>query len=595
MNKIYRVIWNSTLMQWVVTSELGRGKIKRAVSKSVKAAGLMAVLSAGATAATCDVVTFNCQLDDSWTPTLENNQNGAAVISDGNTWSVSGVNTWTAGGATFQIISTLQEIIDAGYDVTLGGSAVTSLPDVGNKLIYPGLTTAVTVYDPITASNKTVMVYSSEAFNERDAYTFSPGMRFVLPNATPYIDTRLATVTNGVANIELNQNEYNIGEVRDSSLVFVDGTTANKATANWISQQKIQARFVDDLSGYSTPSIVDIQSDSYSGTFTAFDGTSHTVSSLSDFKAWNDWLVSKLSSGELAYASYQSELQKAYISTTQSYQVSRSPDGFDVSVYGNPDTAFFRADGQNALITIAEGGSIDVSVSSTPAFKLIQLDHNATFINNGTAMSTSKIAQVNSGSSFINNGFLSLGGNVFTGEYQNVSIQVDGTDSHFINSAQGIYTISPRYNYTNKAQNSYVSGITTTNGASAENDGIINTGYWANSTDKLQTGNVYVARTFSGTKFVNTATGHINLGYTQDGSSEAYLNTESAGIRTESGGSGENQGIITLSSQANGVYGLYAANGTNSLTNSGSINVNSNGGDGDFVPSESIGIYSLSK
>lgn len=354
MNKIYRVIWNSTLMQWVVTSELGRGKIKRAVNKSVKAAGLMAAMSAGAFAATCDVATFNCQLGAAWTPTTDNNQNGAAVISDGNTWSVAGVNTWTAGGATFQIISTLQEIIDAGYNVTLGGSAVTSLPYVGNKLIYPGLTTAVTVYDPITASNKTVMVYSSEAFNERDAYTFSPGMRFVLPNATPYIDTRLATVTNGVANIALNQNEYNIGEVRDSSLVFVDGTTANKSTANWVSQQKIQARFVDDLSGYSTPSIVDIQSDSYSGTFTAFDGTSHTVSSLSDFKVWNDWLVSKLSSGELAYASYQSELQKAYISTTQSYQVSQSPDGFDVSVYGNPDTAFFRADGQNALITIAE-------------------------------------------------------------------------------------------------------------------------------------------------------------------------------------------------------------------------------------------------
>ena len=105
-----------------------------------------------------------------------------------------------------------------------------------------------------------------------------------------------------------------------------------------------------------------------------------------------------------------------------------------------------------------------MSVSSTPAFKLIQLDHNATFINNGTAMSTSKIAQVNSGSSFINNGFLSLGGNVLTGEYQNVSIQVDGTNSQFKNSAQGIYTVSPRYNYTNKAQNSYVSGITTTNG-----------------------------------------------------------------------------------------------------------------------------------
>ncbi|WP_054181315.1 autotransporter outer membrane beta-barrel domain-containing protein [Trabulsiella odontotermitis] len=51
MNKIYRVIWNSTLMQWVVTSEFGRARIKRAVSKAAKAAGLMVVLVPGAYAA----------------------------------------------------------------------------------------------------------------------------------------------------------------------------------------------------------------------------------------------------------------------------------------------------------------------------------------------------------------------------------------------------------------------------------------------------------------------------------------------------------------------------------------------------------------
>ncbi|EER1716051.1 autotransporter outer membrane beta-barrel domain-containing protein [Escherichia coli] len=594
MNRIYRVIWNSTLMQWVVTSEFGRARIKRAISKSVKTAGLMVAMSAGAFATTCDITTFNCQLDDTWLPVANSNLNGAAVISDGNTWSVTGLNEWKAGDATFQLITSLQDVLNAGYNVTLDGTAVTSLTDSGNRLVYPGLTTAVTVYDPITASNKTVMVYNSAAFTEQDSYTFNPGMRFVVENATPYIDTRLATVTHGVANISLKQSEYNVGEIRDSSLVYVDGTTENSAIANWLSQQTIQARFVDNLSGYTTPTTVNIQRDSYAGTFSAFDGTSHTVNTLEDFKIWNDWLVSKLTSGELAYSSYQNELKKAYASTSQSYQVSQSPAGFDVSVYGDPDTAFFRADGKNALITIDQDGSIDVRVSSTPAFKLVQLDNNAQFINNGTAMSTSKIAQINSGSSFINNGFLSLGGNVLTGEYQNVSIQAEGAGSHFLNNPQGTYAVSPRYNYTNKAQNSYVTGINTLNSAFAENTGAINTGYWGNTVDKLQSGTVYIARIFSGSSFVNTITGHINLGYTQDGHDEAYLNTESVAIRTESGGSGDNQGTITLSSVANGVYGLYAANGTTSLNNSGTINVNSNGGNGDFVPSESVGIYSLS-
>ncbi|WP_246876123.1 autotransporter outer membrane beta-barrel domain-containing protein [Citrobacter sp. CFNIH10] len=123
----------------------------------------------------------------------------------------------------------------------------------------------------------------------------------------------------------------------------------------------------------------------------------------------------------------------------------------------------------------------------------------------------------------------------------------------------------------------------------------MNTGYWDNAVDKFQTGSVFVARVYNGSNFVNEAGGNINLGYTQDGSDEAYLNTDSTAIRTESGARGDNQGTITLSTMANGVYGLWAINGTTSLTNSGVINVNSNGSDGDFVPSESIGIYSLSR
>ncbi|EPB9291322.1 hypothetical protein ACRT64_004825, partial [Escherichia coli] len=157
-------------MLWVVTSELGRGIKKRAVSKSLalkKTAGLMAVLSAGAYATTCDVGTLNCQLDATWNATANNNQNGAAVISDGNTWSVSGLHSWVTGEKTFLSLSSLQEAIDAGYSVTQNGNAVTSLPAAGNSIIYPGLTSSVIVYDPNTSIHKTVMVYSSEAFAER--------------------------------------------------------------------------------------------------------------------------------------------------------------------------------------------------------------------------------------------------------------------------------------------------------------------------------------------------------------------------------------------------------------------------------------------
>lgn len=35
MNKFYRVIWSSTLLKWIVTSEISRGRAKSGVRQSV--------------------------------------------------------------------------------------------------------------------------------------------------------------------------------------------------------------------------------------------------------------------------------------------------------------------------------------------------------------------------------------------------------------------------------------------------------------------------------------------------------------------------------------------------------------------------------
>ncbi len=234
-------------------------------------------------------------------------------------------------------------------------------------------------------------------------------------------------------------------------------------------------------------------------------------------------------------------------------------------------------------------------IGSSSEFKLIELNNGASGINDGEAASTGIIAQINSGSSFINNGRLSKGGNILNGAYYTLGIKVDGSESFFLNNESGNYIISPRYMYPNEGQNGIVQGVVVQNKAAAVNSGTINTGYWGSTIDKFQTGTVFVARVYNDASFVNVPEGNINLGYSYDSSDEAYLNTGSTAIRTESGGRGDNQGTITLSSWANGVYGLNAINGTTSLINSGVINVNSNGDDGAFVPSESIGIYSQSK
>lgn len=136
MNKIYRVIWNSTLMQWVVTSELGRARIKRAVSKSLQSVGLIAALSTTAFATTCELSTLKCQLDAIWSPDTNNGQNGAAEITDGNTWLVTGLDTWQGGELTYKYLTHLQHVINAGYTVSQNGNVITSLPAAGNTLIF---------------------------------------------------------------------------------------------------------------------------------------------------------------------------------------------------------------------------------------------------------------------------------------------------------------------------------------------------------------------------------------------------------------------------------------------------------------------------
>ena len=63
MNKIYRIIWNNALGVWVVTSELGRGKIKSATSKALTAVALTTVMSTSVLASDCSSSTFICNLD----------------------------------------------------------------------------------------------------------------------------------------------------------------------------------------------------------------------------------------------------------------------------------------------------------------------------------------------------------------------------------------------------------------------------------------------------------------------------------------------------------------------------------------------------
>ncbi|VFS47645.1 ESPR domain-containing protein [Budvicia aquatica] len=595
MNKVYKTIWNNSLGAWVVTSELGRGKIKSATSKALAGIALTTLLSTQAIATPCDPGTLTCDLGSTWGAAANNNQNGTAVISDGNSYAISGVSSWGAGQSTYLALRDIQTIIDRGYAVYQGGVAVTTVPKADRMIVSPGLTESILVFDPITSSNTSVLVYHSASFTDKDTYDLGASGAFMRQGATPYVDTRLANISHGVANISLDNDSYAIGEMRESSFVYVDGTTANHAQANWDSQQLLSVMSPADWSKSSSLTNFNAVKDTFVGSLAAFDGSQHTITSLDSYKAYNDWLISQLKTGDLRYSQYQTELNKAYNRVTTVYQYSNLPEGSSPSSYGENYAYWLHAKGENATVTVASGGKLNVSVGSSTTFNTVRLEDKAIGINNGEILSTANLAYILSGGRFTNNGLMSLGGGVVIGAYGAAPVIVSGTGSSFINNTGGVYNVSPRHYYTNKGSNGAVFGVSVYAGGSAENKGTINAGYWQDNIPEQVTGLVYVARAYTNSSFVNAESGQINLGYAQDGINLAYLSSGSAGIVSDIGARGENQGTITLSSIADGVYGMYGLNGTTSLLNNGTINVNSNGDDGRFVPSQSIGIYSISQ
>ena len=181
MNKIYRVIWNSTLMQWVVTSEFGRARIKRAVSKSVKAAGLMAVLSAGAIAATT-----------TYTPGTANNSGQAINVIDNGTYSLDGDVNFTGSTGLQSIYSGLIGFWERGY---VTGPVN---PNTISSVTY-GSSVGISVTDPNTHITSTISTFNSDSIATTPG-GYSSYWTIYEPTpegSSPFIDAQIANVSGG--------------------------------------------------------------------------------------------------------------------------------------------------------------------------------------------------------------------------------------------------------------------------------------------------------------------------------------------------------------------------------------------------------------
>lgn len=594
MNAIYKVIFNRATGQPVVVSEFGKGKQKSSTCKSIKNAMvfLVALNAMPSFSATCDIATYICNLDTTWTVAGNNNNYGATTISDGKTWLVNGVQNWEYSGVSYKNYTNLKNVVNDGYVVKTGGNIVTSLPSNSLSLKFSGLDKSIKVFDSITQAQKTIKVYSPNALTEVDPYAFSVSVNFLKQNASYYNNTQLIKVNDGIANIALSKGAvYNIGEIRNSYLAEVDGIS-NNASLNWISEQTFIASSIDWVNTSPTGNFTSNVT-RYNGKFVTFDGSSKNVNSLQEFKDYNDWLVSSIENGLLDSGDYIFWLKKAYDTTTTKYEYSPFPGNADASNIPNAEGTIVYAHGSGALATISQLGKIEVHNGATNTFKVIVGEDDATIINDGKIIATGRILDLTSGAKFTNNNLLSLGGGntsaYSNGQYSKTPIMLMDKGTLFHNA--GVYNINARHAF--NGGNGIVYGITLKDNARATNDGLINSGYWYGDTGLADTlsGSVRSVVVSDGASFTNQ-NGIIQLGIGEDGVSSDYLGNESAAIEAVNNGTALNAGKIVLGSNADGVFG-FLANGNNiKMSNVGTIDVNSDGNGGQYTPAQSSGIYS---
>ena len=594
MNAIYKVIFNRATGQPVVVSEYGKGKQKSSRCKSIQNALIfLAMVNATPSfSATCDTATLICSLDATWTVVGNSNNYGNTTINDGNTWLVDGVQNWEYGGLSYKNYTNLKNVVKDGYNVKTGGNVVTSLPANSPSLKFSGFDKSITVFDSITQAPKTIKVYSSNALNEVDPYEFSVSVNFLKQNASYYNNTQLIKVNDGVADIALTKGAvYNIGEVRNSYLAEVDGTSKN-AGLNWISEQTFIASSID-WSTTSSTGTFNSNVTKYNGQFKTFDGSYKNVNSLQELRDYNDWLVSSIEKGLLDSGRYIHWLQEAYTTTTIQYEYSPFPANIDATTIDNAEGAIVYAHGSGAKATISQSGKIEAHNGATNTFKVILGEEGSTIINDGKVIATGRILDLTSGSTFINNNLLSLGGgdtnSYSNGQYSKTPILITDQGSSFYNA--GVYNINARHAF--NGGNGIVYGLTLKDSAVASNDGLINSGYWYGDTglSDVLSGSVRSVIVSDGASFTNQ-NGTIQLGIGEDGISSDYLGNDSAAIEATNNGIAINNGNIVLGSSADGVFG-FLANGTNiQMLNLGTIDVNTDGNGGQFTPAQSSGIYS---
>lgn len=611
MNKIYRVVRNSVTGLWVVASEWAVGCTK---SGSV---GVFAALAAFAMqpvgAATIALEDLDPKRCDGTACTTTVSQGASVTLIGSGTQIQRGI-TGNGGAVSLSTLLARGQIV-AGQEYADSGNPASLVVNIGTR------SQTLVVSDPITGGTRTVSVYDNANIADSFATGLGVNSYSIITNTAvegqQYVDTRIGQVdrTGGTLNVNLGNggvsdasgNSINM-VAKNSSLFVADGTGSAPSSVVWQSSNKVNMGSVTSaVLGGSTTNTATFAFSAYSGTFTAFDGSSHTVSNAAELRAYNDFLVSRLQTGQLDPASYESQFKRAYSNTSRSITYTNGPADRSDEVYTPIGSrAVIRATGRNASGIIAEGAVLDATAISTNATGTIGAvmlaEQGGTVTNNGSLGSqrggngdTQYAMYAAAGSHAINNGVANIGSFIgATGSIEPVNPTLPvGNHLGMIATGSGA---TVQNNGILNLDGPQSTGMRVTWGATGSNTGIINVNPGTDNITGVGIRSVAVHVANSGA-FTNAQGGEIYLGrgnqYDKTAPAGDFDNgiTQMVGVHVESSASASNAGHIVLGSRAQGSIGIYDAASTGAVVNTstGVIDVN---GVVEDSPAENIALYS---
>ncbi|MET3654729.1 autotransporter outer membrane beta-barrel domain-containing protein [Dyella japonica] len=556
-------------------------------------------------------------------PTQNDNLAGSTVVSNGATVTLQGSATQITPGITGAMTQSLPTLFANG--LTTDPHANPTNP--ASLVINTGTKAQiVTVPDPITGGTRTVAVYANTNIIDTNATSIASPYAVSVngpTNGRQYINTRIGEVdaTGGALNVQIGSlaastdsaaNNINMGMAKQTSLFYADGTGTATSTIIWQGSNRVymgQTQGAINAVGPGPVQSAPFAFYSYRGTFTSFDGSSHTVNSAADLQAYNSFLIAQLQTGALNPTQYDTEFARAYTSAATPITYTNGPPLPDETYQPVGVRAVIQADGANAQGIIAAGARLDViSVSNfntTPITSGGMLATNGgTIINNGQLSSqrggTADVQGgmvIQAGSHGINNGVLNAG------FLSGLTGAVDPPVPNTLNANTGGFATGAGATFASNAgavinvggQGSM--GIQLISSAAGTNAGTINVGVSAVdptlSGANTRTDGVNLS---TGAQFTNLAGGLIYLGRQPQYASGAVVPdivnnvTPLSGMTVLNTGTATNAGTITIGTLTQGSSGILVSASNTGVINSGVINVN---GAASAAPTENDGMSLL--